>query len=224
MKTFAILPVKTFGAAKQRLSPAMDAAPRRALAEAMVADVLAALARVPELDATVVVTADPAARDGRAVRRSRGGGRRRAGRPVPGRGRRDSPRAGRRGHPGPARARGHAARRARGALEPAREHALARGGDRARPPRPGHQRAGAGPAGGAGAELRTRQLRAARGRGPRRRERSRGWSTLPGLLLDVDTGDDLATVAEALGAQRPGAAPRTRAALAERAASAGVSA
>ncbi len=45
----------------------------------------------------------------------------------------------------------------------------------------------------------------------------------PGLLLDVDTGDDLATVAAALE-QRPGAAPRTRAALAERAASAGVSA
>jgi 2-phospho-L-lactate guanylyltransferase len=59
MRTVAILPVKSFGRAKQRLG---DAVPNRpALAAAMLADVLAALARVPELDELIVVTAEPAA-------------------------------------------------------------------------------------------------------------------------------------------------------------------
>ena len=56
MRTVAILPVKSFGRAKQRLG---DAVPNRpALAAAMLADVLDALARVPELDELIVVTAE----------------------------------------------------------------------------------------------------------------------------------------------------------------------
>ena len=57
MSTLAILPVKSFGAAKQRLAPTLGAGFRRALARAMFSDVLASLRRVPSLDA-VVVTAD----------------------------------------------------------------------------------------------------------------------------------------------------------------------
>src|SRR4051812_40864066 len=59
MRTVAILPVKTFGRAKQRLGRAF--ADRPALAAAMVGDVLDALARVDGLDAVIVVTAEPGA-------------------------------------------------------------------------------------------------------------------------------------------------------------------
>jgi 2-phospho-L-lactate guanylyltransferase len=61
MRTVAILPVKSFGRAKQRLGDAV--ADKPALAAAMVADVLEALARVPELDGVIVVTAEAAAAD-----------------------------------------------------------------------------------------------------------------------------------------------------------------
>jgi 2-phospho-L-lactate/phosphoenolpyruvate guanylyltransferase len=61
MKTLAILPVKSFGDAKRRLAPALGAGSRQALAQAMFSDVLAALRRVPALDSVAVVTADPAA-------------------------------------------------------------------------------------------------------------------------------------------------------------------
>jgi 2-phospho-L-lactate guanylyltransferase len=61
MRTLAILPVKSFGAAKQRLAPALGSGARQALAEAMFADVLDSLRRVEELDAVAVVTADPVA-------------------------------------------------------------------------------------------------------------------------------------------------------------------
>jgi 2-phospho-L-lactate guanylyltransferase len=61
MTTIAILPVKSFGAAKQRLADTLGAGSRRALAQAMFSDVLAALRRVPGLDEVAVVTADPAA-------------------------------------------------------------------------------------------------------------------------------------------------------------------
>lgn len=54
MRTIAVLPVKSFGIAKSRLGTALD---RPALAEAMVADVLAALARVAGLDEVIVVAA-----------------------------------------------------------------------------------------------------------------------------------------------------------------------
>ena len=61
MRTIAVLPVKRFDAAKQRLSEGVSPEDRRDLARAMVADVLAALAAVPGLESVVVVTAEPVA-------------------------------------------------------------------------------------------------------------------------------------------------------------------
>ena len=61
MRTAAILPVKSFDAAKQRLSGLLGTGSRQALAQAMFQDVLAAIGRVPELTATVLVTREPAA-------------------------------------------------------------------------------------------------------------------------------------------------------------------
>jgi 2-phospho-L-lactate/phosphoenolpyruvate guanylyltransferase len=57
MRTVAVLPVKSFGRAKQRLTGGFPDRP--SLAAAMVADVLDALARVPEIDEVLVVTAAP---------------------------------------------------------------------------------------------------------------------------------------------------------------------
>jgi 2-phospho-L-lactate guanylyltransferase len=56
MRTLAILPVKRFELAKTRLRSALDPAARGALAQAMVADVLDALLGSSALDAVVVVT------------------------------------------------------------------------------------------------------------------------------------------------------------------------
>jgi 2-phospho-L-lactate guanylyltransferase len=71
MRTLAILPVKSFGAAKQRLSDLLGQGSREALAQAMFSDVLASLRRVKGLDAIAVVTddsrAESAARGGRVV-------------------------------------------------------------------------------------------------------------------------------------------------------------
>lgn len=71
MRTLAILPVKSFGAAKQRLSDLLGQGSREALAQAMFSDVLGSLRRVKGLDAIAVVTDDPradsAARGGRVV-------------------------------------------------------------------------------------------------------------------------------------------------------------
>jgi 2-phospho-L-lactate guanylyltransferase len=61
MRTLAILPVKSFGAAKQRLAPALGSSARQALAQAMFADVLDSLRRVEGLEAVAAVTADPVA-------------------------------------------------------------------------------------------------------------------------------------------------------------------
>jgi 2-phospho-L-lactate/phosphoenolpyruvate guanylyltransferase len=58
MRTVAILPIKSFGEAKQRLAHEFDAPTRRALAQAMFSDVLVALRRTPAVEETVVVTAD----------------------------------------------------------------------------------------------------------------------------------------------------------------------
>ena len=58
MRTLAILPVKSFGAAKQRLAQALAEGAREALAQAMVSDVLTSLRRTPGLNGIVVVTAD----------------------------------------------------------------------------------------------------------------------------------------------------------------------
>ena len=60
--TVAVLPVKRFGEAKQRLVPdGMTDGTRRALAEAMVTDVLIALRRSKRVDRVLVVTGEPAA-------------------------------------------------------------------------------------------------------------------------------------------------------------------
>jgi 2-phospho-L-lactate guanylyltransferase len=61
MPTFAVLPVKRFGQAKQRLGARIAPGARVALAEAMVEDVLSALRRVSGLDGIVVVTGEPRA-------------------------------------------------------------------------------------------------------------------------------------------------------------------
>jgi 2-phospho-L-lactate guanylyltransferase len=61
VRTIAILPVKSFGAAKQRLAGALGSGSRKALAEAMFSDVLSTLRRVRGLDAVVVVTRDSVA-------------------------------------------------------------------------------------------------------------------------------------------------------------------
>lgn len=56
MKVTALLPVKGFRGAKQRLSPLLGAADRELLAEAMFRDVLGEVMRARGLDATFVVT------------------------------------------------------------------------------------------------------------------------------------------------------------------------
>src|SRR5829696_469126 len=61
MVTVAVLPIKTFARAKHRLAEAVDVPDRRALAEAMVGDVLAALFAVRGLDRVIVVTGEPRA-------------------------------------------------------------------------------------------------------------------------------------------------------------------
>ena len=61
MRTCAVLPVKHFDDAKQRLDRALNAGTRRALAEAMVCDVLHALRRSTRIDAVIVVTGEHAA-------------------------------------------------------------------------------------------------------------------------------------------------------------------
>lgn len=59
--TFAILPVKRFDAAKQRLCNELAAGTRRALAESMLTDVLMALRRTAAIDEVLLVTSEPAA-------------------------------------------------------------------------------------------------------------------------------------------------------------------
>jgi 2-phospho-L-lactate guanylyltransferase len=61
VRTAAVLPVKSFAKAKQRLGDAVGGDDREQLAAAMVGDVLAALARVPQIDEVIVVTAEPVA-------------------------------------------------------------------------------------------------------------------------------------------------------------------
>jgi 2-phospho-L-lactate guanylyltransferase len=61
VRTLAIVPVKGFGEAKQRLSASLARGARRSLAQAMFSDVLAALGRVRAVESVAVVTADPAA-------------------------------------------------------------------------------------------------------------------------------------------------------------------
>ena len=58
---WAIVPVKEFEGAKQRLSPVLSPEERHALAAIMLDDVLEALSAVRELAGLIVVTVDPAA-------------------------------------------------------------------------------------------------------------------------------------------------------------------
>jgi len=58
---WAVVPVKEFEGAKQRLSSCLSGEERRTLATTMLEDVLDALSAVPELAGVLVVTVDPAA-------------------------------------------------------------------------------------------------------------------------------------------------------------------
>jgi 2-phospho-L-lactate/phosphoenolpyruvate guanylyltransferase len=58
MTTLAILPIKSFDQAKQRLKEELDPSPRRALVEAMFSDVLVALRRSKLVDQVLVVSSD----------------------------------------------------------------------------------------------------------------------------------------------------------------------
>jgi 2-phospho-L-lactate guanylyltransferase len=58
VRTLAVLPIKSFGLAKQRLGDAVGAEDRRALARAMAGDVLDALGRVEGLGGVIVVSAE----------------------------------------------------------------------------------------------------------------------------------------------------------------------
>jgi 2-phospho-L-lactate guanylyltransferase len=61
MRTIAILPIKRFSAAKSRLDGELSDGTRRALAEAMVTDVLIALRRTRRVDDVLVVSGEHAA-------------------------------------------------------------------------------------------------------------------------------------------------------------------
>jgi len=66
VRTTAVLPVKSFARAKQRLGDVVGSEDRERLAAAMVTDVLAALTSVAEIDDVVVVTAEPLAAEAAA--------------------------------------------------------------------------------------------------------------------------------------------------------------
>jgi 2-phospho-L-lactate guanylyltransferase len=59
MRTAAVLPVKSFGDAKQRLGSLLGSGSRQALAQAMFQDVVAALRKVEGIEAIVVVASEP---------------------------------------------------------------------------------------------------------------------------------------------------------------------
>lgn len=61
MRTLAVLPVKRYRAAKQRLTPLLPGGTREALVEAMFSDVLRSLRHSERVDTTAVVTMDPLA-------------------------------------------------------------------------------------------------------------------------------------------------------------------
>jgi len=63
VKATAVLPVKRFGAAKQRLAAGLDGERRRELAGAMVADVLEAIAAARTIERIIVVSGDPVAQE-----------------------------------------------------------------------------------------------------------------------------------------------------------------
>jgi 2-phospho-L-lactate guanylyltransferase len=63
VKATAVLPVKRFGAAKQRLATGIGGRRRRDLAAAMVADVLEAIGEARTIERTIVVSGDPVAQE-----------------------------------------------------------------------------------------------------------------------------------------------------------------
>lgn len=63
MNAIAILPVKRFGAAKQRMAAGVTGGQRRELAEAMVADVLEAIGQARAIERAIVVSGDPIAQE-----------------------------------------------------------------------------------------------------------------------------------------------------------------
>ena len=63
MQATAILPVKRFHAAKQRLAAGLDGEQRRNLAAAMVADVLEAIGEARTIERTILVSGDPVAQE-----------------------------------------------------------------------------------------------------------------------------------------------------------------
>ena len=63
MRATAVLPVKRFDAAKQRLAAGIDDERRRALAAAMIADVLEAVGEARTIERTICVTGDPIAEE-----------------------------------------------------------------------------------------------------------------------------------------------------------------
>lgn len=63
MNAIAVLPVKRFSAAKQRMASGITGEQRRDLAEAMVADVLEAIGQARTVERTIVVSGDPIAQE-----------------------------------------------------------------------------------------------------------------------------------------------------------------
>lgn len=63
MKATAVLPVKRFAAAKQRLAAGLDETRRRALVAAMIEDVLETISKTRSIERTIVVTGDPVAQE-----------------------------------------------------------------------------------------------------------------------------------------------------------------
>ena len=63
MKATAVLPVKRFDAAKQRLAAGLDGERRRTLAAAMLEDVLEAIGAARSIERTIVVSGDPLAQE-----------------------------------------------------------------------------------------------------------------------------------------------------------------
>ncbi|MFL5902162.1 MAG: 2-phospho-L-lactate guanylyltransferase [Solirubrobacterales bacterium] len=61
MKATAVLPVKRFGAAKQRLAAGIDDERRSAVVAAMLGDVLEAIGEARSIERTIVVTSEPSA-------------------------------------------------------------------------------------------------------------------------------------------------------------------
>jgi 2-phospho-L-lactate/phosphoenolpyruvate guanylyltransferase len=211
MRTAAVLPVKSFGRAKQRLGDAVGQPHRGELAAGMVGDVLDALGAVAGLDELIVVTAEP-----RAAAAAREAGAHVVDDPV------ESGQSG-------AAARGVAAAVRRGcervllvpgdcpALDPAEVGALLDGfpdaGVLIVPDRHGSGTNALrltppdviGPAFGSGSFARHATIGAGAGAVVR-------VAQAPSLELDVDTPGDLAALRAALG-RLPDAAPRTRALL-----------